>query len=220
MGFDLLAAIMVLVPMILSLTVHEYAHALCAQKLGDDTAERQGRLTLNPLAHIDPVGTVLLPLLILLASSGGLNVPFFGWAKPVPVDPTRFRRFVSVRKGMMLTAAAGPLANVVLAVLAQGFLAAGYHGDWLVAGPVADFAARMLYVNVALALFNMIPVFPLDGQKVLAGVLRADVAIRYERFSMQYGSLLLMGIVLFAGRILAVPFRVAVWGLASLFGMS
>src|SRR5687768_7374424 len=101
--------VMILIPLLLSLTVHEWAHAYSAYRLGDDTAEREGRLTLNPIAHIDPLGTLLLPL---------LGIPF-GWARPVPVNPTRFRRDVSMRSGMMLTAAAGPASNVVIAVLAS-----------------------------------------------------------------------------------------------------
>src|SRR5512142_2218234 len=97
----------ILIPLLLSLTVHEFAHAWSAARLGDDTGARAGRLTLNPLAHIDPIGTILLPL---------LGIPF-GWARPVPVDPSRFRRTVKMRTGVMLTAAAGPLSNVILAVV-------------------------------------------------------------------------------------------------------
>src|SRR5689334_23219884 len=106
-GGSLLAGIKYLIPLILSLTVHEWAHAYSAFRLGDDTASRQGRLTLNPIPHIDPIGTILCPL---------LGIPF-GWAKPVPVNPLRFNRGVSMRTGMMITAAAGPLSNLVLAVL-------------------------------------------------------------------------------------------------------
>src|SRR5262252_9131058 len=103
---------MILVPLLLSLTVHEWAHAYSAHRLGDDTAERQGRLTLNPIPHIDLVGTLLLPL---------LGVPF-GWAKPVPVNPARFKRTVNMRTGMLITAAAGPFSNLVLAILAAVIL--------------------------------------------------------------------------------------------------
>src|SRR5574340_802071 len=107
MGFDLQRGLMMLIPLVLSLSVHEFAHAWSAWKLGDDTADRMGRLTLNPLAHVDPVGTLLLPL---------LGIPF-GWAKPVPVQPHRFRPTVNMTTGMMLVAVAGPLANLGLAVL-------------------------------------------------------------------------------------------------------
>src|SRR5580700_1620810 len=104
---DLLERILGLIPLILSLTVHEWAHAYSAFRLGDDTAARMGRMTFNPIPHIDPFGTILCPL---------LGIPF-GWAKPVPVNPTRFRRDVSMRTGMMITAAAGPISNLLLAVL-------------------------------------------------------------------------------------------------------
>ena len=102
-----------LVPMLLSLTVHEYCHARVAYWLGDDTASSQGRLTLNPLAHADPIGTFLMPIVAQLA--GGL--PLIGWARPVPVSPHRFTRNVSMHTGMALTAVAGPLSNLILMFL-------------------------------------------------------------------------------------------------------
>src|SRR5262249_30519600 len=102
----LLERIMYFVPLLLSLTVHEWAHAWSAWRLGDDTAAMQGRLTLNPPAHMDPIGTLILPL---------AGVPF-GWAKPVPVNPLRFRRGISMRGGMMITAAAGPVSNLLIAL--------------------------------------------------------------------------------------------------------
>src|SRR5512143_3587864 len=117
MGFNetwLADQIIVLIPLWVSLSVHECAHAWAAWRLGDDTARLLGRMTLNPMAHVDPIGTLLLPL---------LGVPF-GWAKPVPVQPHRFRRTVSMRTGMMITALAGPLSNVLLAAIGLGVLAA------------------------------------------------------------------------------------------------
>jgi len=153
----LITGLTYLIPLVLSLTVHEFAHAWSAYRLGDDTAARMGRLTLNPLAHIDPIGTILLPL---------LRVPF-GWAKPVPVNPARFRRDVSMSTGMMITAAAGPASNIVLAVvctvafallsrLAPGALEAGGGGP-------AALLMRLIQMNVALGIFNLIPLPPLDG---------------------------------------------------------
>lgn len=216
-GFDILKAVMVLVPMILSLTVHEFAHAAAAKYLGDDTAERAGRLNLNPVSHIDPIGTVALPMMLLLVGGGF----FFGWAKPVPVNPARFNRRVTIRTGMMITAAAGPAANLVLATLCQATLAVGFHSNALGAypEPVLALLMRMLAINVGLAIFNMIPVYPLDGQKVLVGLLKPDTAIRFERFNLRYGSLLMMGLMLFAGRIMTFPFLLTLSGLASVFGM-
>ena len=106
-GF-LLDALMRLIPLVLSLSVHEWAHAWSAHRLGDDTAQRQGRLTLNPISHIDPIGTILMPLFS--------PIPF-GWARPVPFNPANFTRNIQMRVGVMIVAAAGPLSNLVLAIL-------------------------------------------------------------------------------------------------------
>src|SRR5512137_2420561 len=139
--------------MILSLSVHEWAHAWSAWRLGDDTAARQGRLTLNPAAHVDPFGTLLLPF--LLAASG---LPGFGWAKPVPVDPTRFRRDVTMGRGMAITASAGPLSNVVIAVLATVVLGLIYRLQLDLPSGARALLANLIFMNVSLAIFNLIPV--------------------------------------------------------------
>src|SRR5215471_19040274 len=155
---------MYLVPLLLSLTVHEWAHAWSAYRLGDDTASKLGRLTLNPIAHIDPFGSLILPL---------LHIPF-GWAKPVPVNPTRFRKGVNISTGMIITAAAGPLANVVLAVLcAVAFgLLARFSPDALHAKfGMAPLLLILIQINVTLAIFNMIPIPPLDGSRVVDGLI-------------------------------------------------
>ena len=194
----LLNGVMTVIPLVLSLTVHEFAHAWSAWKLGDDTAMRQGRLTLNPLAHIDPIGSVLLPL---------LGIPF-GWAKPVPVNPAAFRRDVNMSRGMMLTAAAGPLSNLVLALLcaitfglalrwAPGFLQAN-------AGVVA-LLKLLMGMNLGLALFNMLPVPPLDGSRVLEGLLPTRLQASYQRLH-ALAPFLLLGIFFFGGRIISGPF--------------
>jgi len=160
-----------------SLTVHEWGHAASAWWLGDDTAARSGRLTLNPLPHIDPIGTLLIPSLMLLSSGMGVTIPLFGWAKPVPVNSSRFTRKISLRAGEALTAAAGPATNLILAFLAA--LALGIIGglkpDWLItvdAGgqverPLLLILHGLLRLNVALAFFNLIPVPPLDGGWIL-----------------------------------------------------
>ena len=212
----ILETVMVLLPMILSLTVHEYAHAWMAKRLGDDTAEGQGRLNLNPLSHIDTMGTIILPAFLVFSGSGF----FFGWAKPVPVNPTRFRSGVDLRRGMMWTAAAGPLSNLVLAFLAQGGLALFLFFG--VAAPAAGLALmeRMVIINVALALFNMIPVYPLDGQKVVSGFLPHDLALRFERFNIRYGSTLLLLLLLFGGRVIAPPMFMILELLGAIFGLA
>lgn len=209
-------AALVLVPMILSLSVHEFAHAFSAKWLGDDTAERAGRLTLNPVAHIDVLGTLILPALLVLSGSS----MFFGWAKPVPVDVGRFNGRVSRRVGRMLTAGAGPLANVILAVLAQGVLAAMVHVAFDPGPAMTDFLRQMLTLNVVLAVFNLLPVYPLDGQKVLGGLLPLSAAVPFERFSVRYGSWILLALILFGGSLI---FRPVVWilhGLAAAFGVA
>jgi len=181
---------------ILSLSVHEWAHAWSAWRLGDDTAARMGRLTLNPLAHIDVFGTVLLPL---------LGVPF-GWAKPVPVDPTRFRRSVSMGAGMAVTASAGPVSNLVLAALsavALGLLARlspeTFRGS--VAVPVLF---SLLYLNVGLALFNLIPIPPLDGSRIAAWLMPYRLQQQWHALE-HYAPFLLLAVFYFGGRLVSAP---------------
>ena len=151
-------AVLVIIVMALSLTVHEFAHAWAAFRLGDDTAANDGRLNLNPLNHADPIGTVLLPLFILLANGAGGGVPFFGWARPVPTNPRNYRASVDMRKGMMLVALAGPVSNLLLGFVTALVLISGIHGQWYQSiPPFAQEMLRMLFgVNVALFVFNMI----------------------------------------------------------------
>ena len=158
--------VLYLVPMILSLSVHEFAHAFVAKKLGDDTAEQEDRVTLSPLAHIDPLGTLVVPALSILFS----GVAFLGWARPVPVNPARFRRGVNMRTGMAIVAAAGPLSNLVLAVISVGLIVVlRKHG--LLVGPKGEAIATLLgatfSVNIGLCVFNFLPIPPLDGSRVL-----------------------------------------------------
>jgi Zn-dependent protease len=166
----------ILIPLWLSLSVHEWAHAWAAWRLGDDTAKMAGRLTLNPLAHIDPIGTLLLPL---------LGIPF-GWAKPVPVQPHRFHTGVSMRTGMMWTAIAGPLANLALA--AAGIVLVAL----LIRFQPTVFAARqglgtllqtMVFLNVVLAVFNLLPIPPLDGSRIADALVPDALRPVWEGFS-------------------------------------
>jgi Zn-dependent protease len=148
------------VPLVLSLSVHEAAHAWAAFRLGDDTAARQGRLTLNPLEHLDPIGTVVLPL---------LGVPF-GWAKPVPIQPARFHSGVSLRMGLVLTAAAGPVSNLVLALVGVVLLLLlGASGA--VQPALSQILHLFVVLNVLLAAFNLLPFPPLDGSRVVDGLI-------------------------------------------------
>ena len=150
------------VGLLISLTIHEWAHAFTAWKLGDDTAASQGRLTFNPLAHADPMGTLLLPALMIFSGANFL----FGWAKPVPVDPTRFRRGVNMHRGMLITSLAGPASNLVLAVLIFLLLrvAAKYQ---LMPDNYFDPIKVAGFLNVLLVVFNLLPVPPLDGHRML-----------------------------------------------------
>lgn len=165
---DLVQRIPFIIIMLLSLSVHEWAHAAMAVRLGDDTPIRQGRYTLNPIAHIDWFGTILLPL---------LGVPF-GWAKPVEWNPRNIRREVPMRRALWMVAAAGPLSNIVLAVLSSVLLVVLARMPSL---PDTDLmltiASHFIVMNIGLALFNMIPVPPLDGSRIVdAHIPRSMVA--------------------------------------------
>lgn len=215
---------MVLVPMILSLAVHEYAHAVTAQALGDDTARNQGRVTLNPISHIDPIGTLVLPLFSVFAATqaGGGSFPFFGWAKPVPYNPLRFRRTISMRWGTVLVAAAGPISNVIFALVCTGALAIWFRAnpaDFGLGGsmnPGVDLLIKTMQINIALFFFNMIPIPPLDGSRVLANVLPA----RYEPVfsTLERYSFILFIVLLITGafNVIAYPASAMIRGLFSI----
>ena len=172
-GIDVVQLLTAFLILLFSLTIHESAHAWTADRLGDPTARLLGRVSLNPLVHIDPIGTVLFPLLGAFSP-----VPLIGWAKPVPVNIARLRRH---RRDYVLVAAAGPASNLVLAVLASSLLhlvptTAGVVEGVEPLGLFASIAMRTIEINVLLALFNMVPVPPLDGGNVLAGLVPAQLA--------------------------------------------
>jgi Zn-dependent protease len=159
-----------LLVMVLSLSVHEFAHAWVARRLGDDTAEREGRLSLSPATHVDALGTLLIPALNLILAGG---FGFIGWARPTPVSPLRFRPQVPARAGMALVAVAGPAANFVLAVVALvafGLMERAGVGPWDENGHMTGVAAlmgAMFQINVGLTVFNFLPIPPLDGSRLL-----------------------------------------------------
>jgi Zn-dependent protease len=189
--------VMILIPLLLSLTVHEWAHAWSAHRLGDDTARMQGRLTLNPIAHIDPIGTLALPL---------LGIPF-GWAKPVPVNPTRFRRGVGMSTGMVITAAAGPISNLVLAFLAAvayGLVARFSPGSLTTTMSLVSLLLMLIVINVSLAIFNMIPIPPLDGSRVVDGLIPYGWRPHWESI-VRLSPLLLVAVIYFSSSIISGP---------------
>lgn len=153
---DPLGAIFQLIVMLLSLSVHEWAHARTAIALGDDTPARQGRDTLNPAAHIDLIGTIIMPLFAPI-----------GWAKPVMWNPRNIRREVPLRRAVWMVALAGPMSNVVLALLSVTTLVLAMRLTGTYEGPVIEILATFFGVNVGLAVFNMVPIPPLDGSRIV-----------------------------------------------------
>jgi Zn-dependent protease len=180
-----------LVPLVLAITVHEAAHAWTADKLGDDTARRLGRVTFNPIKHVDPFGTLVLPGILLL-----VNAPFlFGYAKPVPVA---FHRLNDPKRDMVWVALAGPGVNIAMALLAGwamhplGELDANAFTLW-----VWENLRNFISINVVLAVFNMMPIPPLDGGRVVTGLLPGPLAYRYARLE-PYGMVFLLLLIVVA----------------------
>jgi Zn-dependent protease len=192
-NFDPAVLALWVVPFLLAVVFHEWAHGFVAKRLGDDTASVLGRLTLNPLAHIDPVGTIALPALLLFSGS-----PFmFGWAKPVPVA---FHRLNNPRRDMVLVAMAGPLMNLLLASASAAGLALIGHmadgapesgGGLRIAEPLAIMCTMSLQLNVILAVFNMLPIPPLDGGRVAVGLLPREIGWNLEKLE-PYGFLIIL----------------------------
>ena len=194
------------IPILIAITFHEAAHAYAAWRLGDDTALRAGRVTFNPLKHLDAFGTIVVPALLLVAGS-----PFlFGWAKPVPVA---FDRLTRPRRDMALVAVAGPLTNVMLAFASAMLL----HLAWLAPEPTSRWLAQTLYqslvLNLVLAIFNLLPIPPLDGSRILLSVMPGVLARPYAKLE-RFGLLILLGLVFvvpMAARQFGVDLNVVRW---------
>ena len=202
---NLVQVLIAFLVLVFSLTVHESAHAWTAGRLGDPTGRRLGRVSLNPAAHVDPVGTLLFPLLAMIT-----HLPIIGWARPVPVDARYLR---NPRRDFLFIAAAGPLSNLALAVVAAAALRAvpaepEAIGRMAVAAPLALVASVGLQINLLLAIFNMIPVPPLDGSSVVAGLVPERVAAGLDRLR-PYGFLVLYGLMLTGalGYLVGPPFN-------------
>jgi Zn-dependent protease len=191
--------------LLFSLTVHETAHAWTADRLGDPTARVLGRVSLNPIVHVDPIGTVLFPLLAMIS-----GVPIIGWAKPVPVNLRRLRH---PRPDYVLVAAAGPASNLIMAFAAASILAVMpisplVLDEMNVTVPMATLFSVAIQLNLLLAVFNMLPIPPLDGGNVLAGVLPPALAARFEQIR-PYGFLLIYAVILTDAYIylVVIPYR-------------
>lgn len=186
-----------LIVLIFSAVIHEVSHGYVAQALGDPTAERAGRLTLNPLKHLDPFGSVILPLLLSLIPGGII----FGWAKPVPYDP---RNLKDPKKGGALIAAAGPASNfliaIVFAAIYRVFAGAPSLASMFIS--LSPLLVSIILINIVLGVFNLVPIPPLDGSKVLFGLLPGDL-YRFEAFFGRFGFLILLAFIFFGWSVIA-----------------
>ncbi len=175
---------LVAIPIIIAITFHEAAHGFVAKQFGDDTAAKLGRVTFNPLKHIDPFGTVILPAFLLLVHAGFV----FGYAKPVPVN---FNRLRNPKRDMIWVAAAGPATNVVLAAASAALMWLTLHTGLSMNAMTENFLLASIQINLVLALLNMLPLPPLDGGRVVTGLLPRSLAMPYARIE-RYGMLIII----------------------------
>ncbi|MDR1775055.1 MAG: site-2 protease family protein [Actinomycetes bacterium] len=177
-----------------ALTLHEWAHGWVANRLGDDTPRMMGRLSINPLRHIDPVGTLLIPAMLLLASGGTF---VFGYAKPVPINPRNFKDY---KQGMLLTGIAGPVMNIIIAVVfglvTRVVLAVAAGSGVAMLSAIAYLLERFVLVNLGFAFFNLIPIPPMDGSRVVQRFLRGR-ARQYYAMLERWGFLVVLGLLYF-----------------------
>ncbi len=183
-------AILFLIALVLSITVHEFGHAWAATKLGDSLPRAQGRLTLSPIPHVDPIGTLLLPLIMQLT-----HVPLLGWGRPVQTNPRNYTKRVSQATGQMLVAIAGPLMNLLLAVLVSTVVVVGGRSGALSETLALGLMDHLVRLNLFLMFFNLLPIPPLDGGAVLAWVLPRSLQ-GVIAFLGRWGSLILFAMVM------------------------
>lgn len=183
-------SILQIAALVVAVIFHEYSHGRIAEVLGDPTARRRGRLTLNPLVHIDPFGSVILPLLLIASGSPIL----FGWAKPVPISPSYFK---NPRQGMMYVGASGPASNLLMAVAAGALHRTGLLQSIPLLG---NFLLQLVFINIVLAIFNLIPIPPLDGSRVAAALIPLHMQRTYATLE-RYGILILFVVLIFFNRL-------------------
>ena len=172
-SFSFVRIVTALIALLVAAIFHEFAHGYVAYCLGDDTAKQQGRLTLNPIAHIDPIGTLLLPALIII-----FKLPFvFGWAKPVPVN---FYKLGNPKRDMIVISAAGPISNILLSLI-FAFCMKMLILSGVGSGFIYTLFLNLVVINIVIALFNLIPIPPLDGSRILMGILPSSWAVAYAK---------------------------------------
>ena len=187
------------IPVLLAITLHEAAHGWTASKFGDHTARMMGRVTLNPVKHIDPVGTIIVPLTLLIMSTGFI----FGWAKPVPIN---FNALRSPKSGMIWVALAGPVANLIMAI---GWLFVAILAINMNIPIMLKMAGAGIFINILLAVFNLLPIPPLDGSRVISALLPNPLAYKYNQLE-RFGFVILIGLMFIGG------FSYIVWPIVGL----
>ena len=187
------------IPVLLAITLHEAAHGWTASKFGDHTARMMGRVTLNPVKHIDPVGTIIVPLALLIMSTGFI----FGWAKPVPIN---FNALRSPKSGMILVALAGPGANLIMAIGWLFVAILSFNNNIPI---MLKMAGAGIFINILLAVFNLLPIPPLDGSRVISALLPNPLAYKYNQLE-RFGFVILIGLMFIGG------FSYIVWPIVGL----
>jgi Zn-dependent protease len=217
MDFSLQTIVLWVVPVVFAITLHEAAHGYAARTFGDRTAELQGRITLNPLKHIDPVGTILVPGVLILAAKFGGPQFVFGWAKPVPVN---FGNLRNPRRDMLWVAAAGPGANFAMAILWALLLRAALPAGALDSANLLSMARIGISINLVLMALNLLPVPPLDGGRIAVSLLPLQAARAWSRLE-PYGLFIIVGLLAFGvlDDVMAPMLRAGQWLLQALLGL-